>query len=219
MQFPNESPEYRQARQQLLQAEIQLREQAERVAELRRGLPAGGGLKEDYVFTGPSGAVPFSALFTRHNTLMLYNFMFSAEMANACPMCSSFLDGVNANAAHLKDRIDLAVVAKSPWPRLEEFARRRGWHQLPMFSSADNTFNVDYHGQGLWQGQPSQNPMLHVFVKDEGKIRHFWSSEMHGSPRPGGDPRHLDMAWPLWSLLDCTPSGRGTTYPSLWKED
>ncbi len=37
--FPNESPEYRQARNDLLAQEIELRRHIERVAALRRALP------------------------------------------------------------------------------------------------------------------------------------------------------------------------------------
>ena len=27
--------------------------------------------------------------------------------------------------------------------------------------------------------------------------------------------RHLDMIWPLWNVLDMTPTGRGQWYPEL----
>jgi predicted dithiol-disulfide oxidoreductase (DUF899 family) len=50
MQFPNESKAYRAARNDLLKAEINLRQQIEKVAALRRSLPAGGEVAEDYVF-------------------------------------------------------------------------------------------------------------------------------------------------------------------------
>src|SRR5215211_4720455 len=42
MRMPNESAEYRRARQELLMEEIELRRHIERVAELRRALPPGG---------------------------------------------------------------------------------------------------------------------------------------------------------------------------------
>jgi hypothetical protein len=45
--FPNESTEYRQARNVLLAKEIELRRHIERVAALRRALPVGGGVPED----------------------------------------------------------------------------------------------------------------------------------------------------------------------------
>lgn len=46
--FLGESEEYRRARNELLEAEIELRRQLERVAEQRRALPAGGAVKTDY---------------------------------------------------------------------------------------------------------------------------------------------------------------------------
>src|SRR3546814_3613188 len=50
MAFPNESSAYREARDALLDAEIALRRQTEVVAEMRRTLPPGGEVPEDYVF-------------------------------------------------------------------------------------------------------------------------------------------------------------------------
>jgi predicted dithiol-disulfide oxidoreductase (DUF899 family) len=44
--FPNESPEYRKARNALLAEEIGLRRHIERVAALRRALPLGGQISE-----------------------------------------------------------------------------------------------------------------------------------------------------------------------------
>ena len=46
LQYPNESKEYRAARNALLDAEIELRAQIEAVAAKRRALPLGGELKE-----------------------------------------------------------------------------------------------------------------------------------------------------------------------------
>src|SRR6185295_17629688 len=48
--FPNESAEYRTARNALLEAEIALRRQLEAVAAQRRALPPGGAVPEDYAF-------------------------------------------------------------------------------------------------------------------------------------------------------------------------
>lgn len=50
--FPNESAEYRAARETLLQKEIELRRAMEDVAVARRGLPPGGLVPQDYVFDG-----------------------------------------------------------------------------------------------------------------------------------------------------------------------
>ena len=45
---PNESESYRRSRQNLLVQEIELRRQIERVAQLRRELPLGGEVSEDF---------------------------------------------------------------------------------------------------------------------------------------------------------------------------
>jgi predicted dithiol-disulfide oxidoreductase (DUF899 family) len=48
--FPGETDSYRCARNQLLRAEIDLRRRVEEVAALRRQLPLGGQIPEDYIF-------------------------------------------------------------------------------------------------------------------------------------------------------------------------
>jgi len=48
--YPNESTEYRDARESLLKDEQELVDKIRSVAERRRNLPTGGQLKEDYVF-------------------------------------------------------------------------------------------------------------------------------------------------------------------------
>jgi predicted dithiol-disulfide oxidoreductase (DUF899 family) len=48
--FPGESADYRNARDGLLEAEIELRRRLEDVAKLRRQLPPGGTVPQDYEF-------------------------------------------------------------------------------------------------------------------------------------------------------------------------
>ena len=55
MRFPNESVEYRRAREALLAEEIELRRRIERVAEQRRALPPGGEVTKNYAFEGENG--------------------------------------------------------------------------------------------------------------------------------------------------------------------
>ncbi len=170
--FPGESPEYRSARDQLLKAELGLRQQIEEVTALRRRLPLGGPLKEDYVFEegGPDldraeGGKPvrLSELFRPgKDSLLIYSFMFGPEMKEACPSCTSILDGLNGSVLHARDRINLAVVAKSPIERIREFARGRGWRNLRLLSSARNSYNADYHAE---TAGGDQIPALNVFVR------------------------------------------------------
>jgi predicted dithiol-disulfide oxidoreductase (DUF899 family) len=222
--FPGENDSYRRARNQLLQAEIELRRRVEEVAALRRQLPLGGEIPEDYIFEEGSAdlndsqtvrQVSFSQLFqTGKDTLAIYSFMFGPKMKAACPNCSSIIDALNATAVHAAQRISLAVVAKSPLERIRNFARERGWNRLRLLSSAGNKFNRDYCGENAEEGQ---QPSLNVFVRRGGKIHHFFHSELLlVPPEPGQNQRHVDMIWPLWNLLDFTPEGRGTDwYPSL----
>ena len=215
IRFPGEGTDYRDARNQLLEAEMQLRKQLESVAALRRQLPPGGRIPEDYVFDDDNGQVRLSQLFKSDQpTLILYNFMFGPAMAQPCTSCTSILDGLNGTAPHVMDRVPLAVVAKSPMPRIREFARERGWTNLRLVSSAHNTYNLDYHGE-LEDG--SQMPMLNVFTKQDGAIHHFYGTELLYAPKEQGqDGRHVDLIWPLWNLFDLTPEGRGKQwYPKL----
>jgi len=214
--FPNESARYRSGRNRLLRAELALRRQMEKVAALRRKLPAGGVVPEDYLFeTGdPVRHVRLSELFGKHDTLVAYSFMYAPKTARACPMCTAMLDGLDGNAPHIAQRTNLVVIAKSPLERIVGFARERGWRNLRLLSSAGNSYNRDYHGEGP---DGSQWPMLNVFVRRRGKVRHFYATELlFTKAEPGQNNRHVDLIWPLWNLLDLTPEGRGSDwYPKL----
>lgn len=211
MRYPGESAQYRQLRDKLLQAELDLNAQVQAVAALRRQLPLGGEAK-DYVFEedGEGGAlhkVRLSELFAPgQNTLLLYSYMYGPQMKSPCPMCTSFLDGLNGNAQHIRQRASLAVVAKSPVARIREVARQRGWRNLRLLSSAGTTYNADYHGEDQ---DGDQQPMMNVFTRRGGKVHHFYGSEALFVPEPDHEPCHLDLMWPLWNVLDLTPEGRG----------
>jgi predicted dithiol-disulfide oxidoreductase (DUF899 family) len=213
--FPGESAKYRAARDKLLQREIALRRAIESVAAERRKLPLGGALPEDYVFDGTDGPVKFSDLFAPgKETLIAYSFMFGPEMTAACSSCTSMLDSLDGAAPHVSQRVNLAVIARSPIDRITAFARERGWRHLRLLSSASNTYNHDYHGEN---DKGAQMPMMNVFVRRDGKIHHTWGSELLYIPSdPGQNARHVDIIWPLWNLFDVTPDGRGATwYPKL----
>jgi predicted dithiol-disulfide oxidoreductase (DUF899 family) len=221
--FPGESAGYRAARDSLLREEVDLRRSLEAVAALRRSLPPGGPVPQDYLFEEGSAdlaenqtvrQVRMSELFRGGmTTLVVYSFMYGPKMEVPCPMCTSMLDSLNGNAPHVAQRTNLVVVAKSPIHRIRAFARGRGWRNLRMLSSADNSYNRDYHGE---DEKGAQQPMLNVFVKRDG-VRHSWGSELLFAPTdPGQNPRHVDLIWPLWNILDFTPEGRGKDwYPKL----
>ena len=220
--FPGESPEYRAARDRLLEQEVELRRATEAVAAARRALPPGGVVPQDYVFQqeGPDGTptdVRFSELFVPgKDTLAVYNFMFPRALDEdlPCPSCTSFLDAFDGAALHITQRVNLAVVAKAELSRILAHAQVRGWRRLHLLSSAGNTYNRDYFGENA---EGTQMPMLNVFRRDGEVIRHFWGSELlYVPPDPGQDPRHSDSIDPQWNLFDFTPEGRGADwYPEL----
>ena len=222
--FPGETEAYRKSRNELLEAEIALRREVESVAALRRKLPLGGAVKEDYVFEeGPDGLgdskeirkTGLSELFRPgRDTLAIYSYMFGPKMQAPCVSCTSILDGLNGASPHITQRVNFVAVAKSPIARIRTVARERGWNHLRLLSSAGNTYNLDYHGENA---EGDQLPSLNIFVRRESKIYHSYHTELLFAPtEPGQDGRHVDTIWPLWNLFDFTPEGRGKDwYPKL----
>lgn len=213
--MPNESAEYRAARDALLREEIELRRQLERVAAQRRALPPGGEA-EDYEFVGERGPVRLSQMFAPgKDSLITYAWMFGPERETSCSSCAGFLDCLDGAAPHVMDRANLAVIARAPIERLLAFKRARGWRHLPIYSSGGNTFHRDYWAR---TEEGDDNPLVNVFHRDADGIRHTYGSEMFYAPsEPGQHPRHNGTLDLLWNLLDLTPEGRGTDehFPKL----
>lgn len=231
MAYPNESPEYRAARDALLDAEIALRRQTEAVAALRRALPAGGTVPEDYVFERIGAhqraeRVPMSQLFGEHRTLILYSYMFGPERDVPCPGCTHLLDGLDGAARHVPHRAAFHVTARSPIVRLSAWAHQRGWNHLSLISTAGNAYPAHYYGntaaltpamrsaRGYKPDEDWDEPMLNVFRKEaDGTIRHFWGSELVFAPEDVGQHhRALDFMDPVWGMLDTIPEGRGADF-------
>jgi predicted dithiol-disulfide oxidoreductase (DUF899 family) len=206
------------------------------VAAARRELPPGGPVPEDYVFHGKGtddtpADVRLSELFAPgKDSLVIYSFMFPRDPGDErpgpasgqtallkleegpCPSCVAFLDQLDGAAEHASQRVNLAIVAKSPLARILTFAEERGWLRLRLLSSVGNTYNRDYFGE---TADGAQRPMLNAFHRDGDTIRHFWGSELlYAATDPGQDPRHVGTIEPLWNLFDRTPEGR----PSDWDE-
>jgi predicted dithiol-disulfide oxidoreductase (DUF899 family) len=201
--YPNESKEYRKARDALLKEEQALLDKTLSVAAKRRTLPLGGELKEDYVFQwandGKVGKrVKFSELFGDKSTLMLYSFMYGPSWDNPCPSCTSLMDGFDRSAYQVTRDAAFAGIAKAPAPKINAWAKKRGWTQIALLSGFESPFQADYKCQ--LDSDDMQLPVMHVFRKKGGKIHHFWATEL-----PEG---HVDTVWPYWNLMDFTPEGR-----------
>jgi predicted dithiol-disulfide oxidoreductase (DUF899 family) len=212
VRFPNESDEYRQARNALLAEEIELRRHIERVAEQRRSLPPGGEVTGQYRFQGESGPAGLADMFGDKNTLVIYSYMFGPQRERPCPMCTSVMGAFEAKARDLEQRVALAMTARSPIERLIAAKKERGWTRLKVYSDTDGDFTRDYVSP-----EDADTPAYNVFTRRDGRIRHFWAGEMYAvTSDPGQDPRGAPDLDPLWTILDTTPEGRGADwYPKL----
>lgn len=212
--FPNETADYRNQRDKLLTAEVELRAQIEHVATLRRALPEGGEVPQDYTFHRADGApIQMSDLFKRgHDTLAVYSLMYRDDATAPCPMCVAFLDALNGQIRHVTQNLSVVVVAAATAPKLAGLVADRGWHDLPIYSAAGTSYQSDYNAETQ---DGSQLPIMNIFERKQGLIRHFWGSEMFFAPTEGTHPRHVDALWPLWNVLDLTRDGRGDFMPRL----
>ena len=188
--FPNESNEYRKARNDLLAEEIELRRHIWRVGEMRRALPPGGEVTKDYRFIGKNGEVGLKDLFGDHNTLVVYSMMYGPQRDEGCPMCTAQLSAWDPEVPHLEQRIALAVVARSPYERIAAYGRERGWKHLKLCSDPSGDFTEDFVGD-----RDADMPAYTVFTRKNGAVRHFYSAEgsmRDGQSRPGSAqrPRH-----------------------------
>ena len=221
MELTGESAEYREQREALRIAELELMRQSERVAEMRRGLPQ-GPVVEDYVFLeGPEDldagdtpvrSVRLSELFTAPGrSLVVYHLMLGKRQTSPCPMCTMWIDGYNAVARHVGQNADLVIAAAADPATLRAHARDRGWRDLRLLSCGDSTFKRDL---GSEDADGKQDSTISVFTRDrDGAVRHFYTAH----PRMADDvmERGLDLLSPVWNILDLTPQGRGDWYAQL----
>jgi predicted dithiol-disulfide oxidoreductase (DUF899 family) len=217
----NEPAEYLAAREQLRLAEIELMRHRERVAELRRQLPAGAPV-EDYVFEevragldagdAPVSTVRLGELFSGPDrSLIVYHLMYGKRETTPCPMCTMWIDGFNGVARHVAQNADLVIVAAADPPALRAHARSRGWHDLRLLSCGASTFKYDL---GSEDADGEQDSTVSVFTRDpDGTIRHSYTA--HPRMAADIDQRGIDLLSPVWHLLDLTRPGRGDWYARL----
>lgn len=217
----NESEQYLLKRDELRRAEIDLRAQRERVAELRRQLPQGPAV-EDYVFEEvptklDAGDTPIQKtrlgqLFSRPDrSVVIYHYMFGKKQTKPCPMCTAWIDGINGVAHHLAQNLDLAIVAAADLATLRSYARTKGWTRLRLLSAGSSTFKYDL---GSEDKEGNQDSAISVFTRDsDGTIRHSYTG--HPWLAPDIKERGIDELTPIWNLMDLTRQGRGSFYTKL----
>ena len=216
-----ESAEYTARRDELRLAEIELMRQRERVAALRRQLPAGTPVT-DYLFAegparlddgdDPVSTVRLSELFTAPDRpLVIYHLMYGKAQRSPCPMCTMWIDGFNGIARHLAPNVDFAVAAAADVGPLRAHARARGWDQLRLLSCAGSTFKYDL---GSEDAAGDQESTISVFTLDPaGSPRHFYTAHPYLSQDI--KERGIDLLTPAWHVLDLTPPGRDDWYAQL----
>ena len=213
----NESPGYRKLRDELLRAELDLRDQRERVAALRRKLPREGEV-EDFVFREgprdlaagdePVREVRLSELFERDDRpLILVQFMFGKKQASPCPMCTMWADAYDGAAPHVRQRASFAVLVAGDVGAFRAYARSRGWRNLRLVSAGDSSLKRDL---GFEDEDGAQQPGVSVFLKDGGALRHFYSA---CAEMKDGEFRGMDLLNPAWHFFDLLPDGRGDFFP------
>ncbi|MBV8551127.1 MAG: DUF899 family protein [Acidobacteriaceae bacterium] len=215
----SESDDYRRQRDELLKAEIALREQLETVAALRRQLPLDSDLP-DYVFhegpadlaqRGPIKEVRLSGLFhDPTKPLVMYQYMFGGAQNKPCRMCTMWVDGFNSVTHYLQETMNFAIIAQAGIRELREWGRRRNWHGLRLISSEGSEFK---NALGFQNEGGRQWPGISVFVlSQDGSVKHFYSACAQMADHVN---RGIDLLTPVWNLLDLTPYGRGEWMPRL----
>ena len=162
-------------------AEIHLMRERERVAALRRQLPQGAAM------------------------------MFGKKQTRPCPMCTLWIDGWNGVAHHLRQNMDVVIVAATDPAALRAHARKRGWDNLRLLSCGASTFKYDL---GSEDREGKQDSTVSVFTRDaDGTLRHFYTA--HPSMAKDIKERGIDLLSPVYHILDLTPHGRGNWYASF----
>jgi predicted dithiol-disulfide oxidoreductase (DUF899 family) len=135
--------EWQAARKELLAAERELEEHAERVEAQRRELPW-VPVAAEYRFATGGGARTLPELFDGRAHLLVYHLMFGEDWKVACPGCTSLADGLSGTVAHLNDRdVTLICMSQAPFEKLAAYKEQRGW-TVPWVSAHGSDFLFDY---------------------------------------------------------------------------
>jgi predicted dithiol-disulfide oxidoreductase (DUF899 family) len=183
------------------------------LARQRRELPW-ERVEKTYAFDGPDGRQTLDALFDGRSQLITYHFMFSPGATAGCPHCSHVADSFNGVIPHMNQRdVTFVAVSRAPYEKLAAYARRMGW-TFKWVSSAETTFNFDYHvsftpdevkskraffNYTMRDPETTDREAVSVFAKDDaGAVYHTYSAYGRG----------IDILMSDYQYLDLTPKGR-----------
>ncbi len=178
---------------------------------------------KEYTFEGEKGRQTLGEVFARRSQLVIYHAMFNPETAGPhttwtadapCFVCSFWMDNFNGITVHVNHRdITMAAVSRAPYAKLAAYKRRMGW-TFPWYSSMGSDFNFDYrvsftpdeleagevdynYEMSPWSTM-SEAPGISVFLKEDGRIYHTYSTYARG----------LDMLNVAYHYMDLVPKGR-----------
>jgi predicted dithiol-disulfide oxidoreductase (DUF899 family) len=135
--------EWQSARKELLAAERELEEHAQRVEKQRQELPW-VPVENEYTLATEDGPRSLPELFEGRLRLLIYHLMFGEDWEVACPGCSSLADGLSGTVSHLNDRdVTLVCMSQAPLKKLVAYKRPRGW-TVPWVSAYGSDFLFDY---------------------------------------------------------------------------
>jgi predicted dithiol-disulfide oxidoreductase (DUF899 family) len=136
--------EWQAARKELLAAERELEEHAERVEKQRRELPW-VPVEKEYGFATEDGPKSLGELFEGRSQLLIYHLMFGEDWQVACPGCSSLADGLSEGILrHLNNRdVTLTCMSQAPIENVVAEKERQGW-TVPWVSAHESEFLFDY---------------------------------------------------------------------------
>lgn len=179
-------------------------------------------VEKQYTFEGENGKQTLGDIFEGRGQLVIYHAMFNPEKAGpsttwtrdaACFVCSFWMDNFNGITVHLNHRdITMAAVSLAPYPLLAAYKKRMGW-TFPWLSSVGSDFNFDYrvsftddelradrvdYNYRLNPWSMSEGPGVSVFLKEDGRIFHTYSTYARG----------LDMLNVAYHYMDLVPKGR-----------
>ncbi|WBU62972.1 DUF899 domain-containing protein [Paracoccus aerodenitrificans] len=208
--------EWLRARKALLDREVALTHDLDRLRTARRALPW-VRVTKDYVFDGAEGKRHLGDLFAGRNQLAIQHFMLSPDSDHLCAGCSFIADHVDAARQHFEQAgLSYAAVSRAPVARIQAVKRRMGW-QFAWVSSGDTDFSYDFgvsfhpgdladggaeYNYGKAQIQKASDMFgVSIFVRREGsdEIFHAYSTYGRGPELLMGALNWL--IWPLWAAM------------------
>jgi predicted dithiol-disulfide oxidoreductase (DUF899 family) len=183
-----------------------LNEYRARIAELRaemREIQASIEPEEvgDYEFSTPDGPITLSALFGRHDSLIMIH-----NMGARCRYCTLWADGFNGLVDHLENRAAFVVSSPDSPDAQQKFSEIRGW-RFRMVSHERTSFADDmgYRDDSTKDAGGPWQPGVSVFKKSGDRVERVSDASLG----PGDD---FCVAWHLFDLLPEGPAGWGPQY-------